>query len=116
MYDLGPYVQDDWRVRPNLTLSYGLRFETQNRIGDHADCAPRLGVAWGIGGAKPKLVLRAGWGMFYDRFAPNLVLPSQRPNGINQQEFVIAQPHFCCPNQIVVAALLAIAALQTESV
>src|SRR5262249_49734900 len=48
--DAGLYVQDEWRVRPNVTLSYGLRFETQNAIHDHADWAPRLAVAWGIGG------------------------------------------------------------------
>lgn len=27
-YQLGFYVQDDWRVRPNLSLSIGLRYET----------------------------------------------------------------------------------------
>jgi len=37
-------------VRPNFTLSGGLRFETQNAIHDHADWAPRFGFAWGIGG------------------------------------------------------------------
>src|SRR5207253_4103659 len=26
-YQLGFYVQDDWRVRPNLSLSLGLRYE-----------------------------------------------------------------------------------------
>ena len=44
--------QDDWRVRSNITFSYGLRFETQNHIHDHADLAPRLGFAWGVGGRK----------------------------------------------------------------
>ncbi len=50
MVDGGLYVQDDWKVRPTFTLSAGLRFETQNGIHDHADWAPRLGFAWGIGG------------------------------------------------------------------
>ncbi len=98
MWDASPYVEDDWRVRPNITVSYGLRFETQDHIGDHADWAPRLGVAWGIGVTKtPKVVLRAGWGIFYDRFAPNLVLQADRQNGVNEQEFVISQPDFFCP-------------------
>jgi hypothetical protein len=116
LYDLGPYIQDDWRVRPNLTLSYGLRFETQNRINDHSDWAPRLGIAWGIGGTKPKVVLRAGWGIFYDRFAPSLVLQADRQNGITEQEFVTAQPDFFCPNSIAVAACPSIATLQSTSV
>ena len=99
MYDASPYVEDDWRVRPNVTVSYGLRFETQDHIGDRADFAPRLGVAWGLGGTKaaPKVVLRAGWGIFYDRFPPNLVLQAGRGNGITQQEFIFSQPDFFCP-------------------
>ena len=47
-FDVEPYVQDDWKVRPNFTLSSGLRFETQNAIHDHGDWAPRLGFAWGV--------------------------------------------------------------------
>src|SRR5207248_7586589 len=45
-WDVGVYAQDDWRLRPNLTLSYGLRYETQNNIRDHLDWAPRVGFAW----------------------------------------------------------------------
>jgi hypothetical protein len=114
MYDLSPYVQDDWRLRPNLTVSGGLRLETQDHIADHADWAPRLGVAWGVGGAKPKFVLRAGWGIFYDRFPPNLVLQSERQNGFTEQEFVIAQPDFFCPNSL--AACPSIGTLRSTSV
>lgn len=114
MYDLGPYVQDDWRLRPNLTLSYGLRFETQDGIGDHADWAPRLGVAWGIGGTKPKVVLRAGWGIFYDRFPSNLLLQAERLNGSTEQQYIISHPDFFCPNSL--AACPSISTLQSTSV
>jgi len=97
--DAGVHVQDDWRVKPNITLSYGLRFETQDNIGDHADFAPRLGLAWGIGGggrknAAPKTVLRAGYGIFYDRFTYDLVLQQERLNGTVQQQFTFANPNF----------------------
>jgi len=91
--DAGLYVQDDWRIRPNMTLSYGLRFETQNDIHDHGDFAPRISFAWGLGGGKkaaPKTVLRAGFGMFYDRFPYNLVLQAERLNGFTQQQTIVA--------------------------
>jgi Carboxypeptidase regulatory-like domain/TonB dependent receptor len=93
-YDAGLYAQDDWRLRPNITLSAGLRFETQNDIHDHGDWAPRLGIAWGIGGksAPPKVILRGGFGIFYDRFQSEQLLQVERLNGITQQQFVINNP------------------------
>jgi len=96
-FDAGLYAQDDLRLRPNITLSYGLRFETQNNFGDHADFAPRLGLAWGIGGTgknPPKTVLRVGSGMFYDRFSYDLFLRQQRLDGIIQQQFRVTNPQF----------------------
>jgi hypothetical protein len=93
-YDVEPYVQDDWRIRPNITLSYGLRFEAQNGIHDHGDWAPRLGFAWGVGGrsAPPKVVIRGGFGIFYDRFQSGQILQAERLNGVTQQQFIINNP------------------------
>jgi hypothetical protein len=93
LVDAGLYGQDDWRIRPNMTLSYGLRFETQNAIHDRGDLAPRVSFAWGLGGggkkAAPKTVLRAGFGMFYDRVPYSLVLQSERLNGFTQQQTIV---------------------------
>jgi hypothetical protein len=101
LLDAGFYVQDDWRWKPNFTISTGLRFETQTDIPDHGDWAPRVAIAWGLGkghGAGsalgPKTVLRAGWGMFYSRFTDNLILQAQRENGVTQQQYVVTNPMF----------------------
>src|SRR4029077_10087196 len=80
---------------------YGLRLETQNNFSDHADVAPRLGIAWGIGGnAKnpPRTVLRAGFGMFYDRFSYDLFLQQERLNGTTEQQFRVTSPQFYLSN------------------
>ena len=90
-FDIGAFVNDDWRVRPNLTVSYGLRYETQTNIHDWRDFAPRLSAAWAIKGHN-STVLRAGFGVFYDRIADSVTLNSERYNGRTQQSFIILNP------------------------
>jgi hypothetical protein len=102
--DLGAYIQDDWKLRPNMVLSSGLRYETQNAIGDHGDFAPRIGFSWGLGGGRPKTVIRAGAGIFYDRFAQSYLETLQRLNGVTQQSFTVTDPDFF-PNAPQPAAL-----------
>jgi len=96
-FDLGVFANDDWRIRPNLTLSYGLRYEAQTNTHDWADWSPRVAVAWGLdskanGGAKT--VLRAGLGIFYDRLADTYTLNALRYNGVTQQSYLITNPDF----------------------
>ncbi len=94
--DAGLFFQDDWRLRLNLTLSGGLRFETQDAIHDHADWGPRLGAAWSVLPGKnkqPRYTLRAGAGVFYKRFASGYLLQAIRQNGLTQQEYVINSPY-----------------------
>jgi len=96
VFDTGLFFQDDYKLRPNLTLSYGLRYEAQNQIGDHNDWAPRVGLAWAPkrGSGPAKTVIRAGYGWFFDRFAANNVLNATRQNGVNQQQYVVKNPTF----------------------
>ena len=93
--DVGAFVGDDWRVKPNLTLSLGLRFETQTNIHDWHDWAPRIGFAWAPGQSKnnprPKTVFRGGFGIFYDRVSEQNILTAERFNGILQQQYVVTQ-------------------------
>ncbi len=48
--DLGAFVQDEWRIRPNLTFTMGLRYERQTNISSNYNFAPRLFFAWAPGG------------------------------------------------------------------
>src|SRR5579863_2504158 len=96
-FDIGLYVQDEWRVRSNITVNAGLRYERQNQINDNGGFAPRLGVAWGLGKTKqgaPKAVLRGGFGIFYDRFQQQYLEQAILLNGVTQQSYVVTNPDF----------------------
>ena len=97
-FDLGAFVGDDWRMRPNLTLSLGLRYETQTNIHDWTGFAPRIGLAWAPGGGSgqsvAKTVVRAGFGTFYDRFALANTVKAMLYNGVVQQQYFITNPDF----------------------
>jgi len=93
--DLGVYAEDQWRVRPNISLNLGLRYETQTIIRDHADFAPRVGFAWALGhGNNAKTVIRSGFGIFYDRFQEAQVLEARHLNGVNQTQYLVTNPDF----------------------
>jgi len=114
--DVGTWVGDDWRVRPNVTLSLGLRYETQTNIHDWRDFAPRFGFAWAPGSKQmslhPKFVLRGGFGMFYSRFNISNIETADRYNGIVQQEYIVNNPVFF-PTIPTIAQLLAMPGIQS---
>jgi hypothetical protein len=106
-YDAAVFVGDDWRLRPNLTLNLGFRVETQTKISDHFDPAPRIGLAWAPRSTPShpgKTVIRAGFGVYYDRFRIENIVTTMRYNGISQQQYVIANPDFY-PNVPAIASL-----------
>ena len=99
--DLGLYAETDWKPVSNFTLSYGIRFETQNHLNDHHDIAPRVSFNYGLFASKgaPKTVLRGGFGIFYDRFAQGNELVLQAENGTNETVYTVSNvPATCSPS------------------
>jgi hypothetical protein len=101
--DIGGFFQDEWRLRPNLSVTLGLRYEKQSNIDSKFNLAPRIFFAWAPGGTstgqlgqfgagQPAFVIRGGFGIFYDRFTEQNTLGANRFNGVNQQRFNITDP------------------------
>jgi TonB dependent receptor len=75
---IGLFIQDEWKIRPNLTLSLGMRWDNESILSDRDNFSPRVAVAWDPFGGKlfrrfkklaapGKTVVRAGFGLFYNR-------------------------------------------------
>jgi hypothetical protein len=94
--ELGLFVQDEWRVRPNFLLNLGLRYERQTNINSNWNLAPRVYFGWAPGGGgsntAPKIVIRGGFGFFYERLSERVTLLTRRFNGVNQTEFTVFDP------------------------
>jgi hypothetical protein len=63
---LGFFIQDEWRMLPNLVLSFGLRWERELILDDVNNWGPRLSIAYDPF-KSGKTVIRIGAGIFYNR-------------------------------------------------
>jgi hypothetical protein len=94
-WDIGPFIQDDWKMRPDFTLSAGLRYQYQTNLESKLLFAPRLSFAWTpwfTNKGQPKTVIRGGSGVFYDLVRTSTTLQANRFNGSTQAQFVVSDP------------------------
>jgi hypothetical protein len=115
----GVFAQDSWRIRNNLTVNYGVRYDyestpqfkavnalsqaaqdalniTQGIPSDKNNVAPRIGLAWDPKGDS-KTVIRASYGMFYDHPLLALAFDSDVADGSQAPQFILFGGSPCNP-------------------
>ncbi|HWQ32738.1 MAG TPA: TonB-dependent receptor [Blastocatellia bacterium] len=95
-YQFGWFIQDEWRVRKNFSLNFGVRHELQTNLDDKNNLAPRAGFAWSPF-KDGKTTLRGGGGIFYDWFGAATYEQILRVNGQRQNDLIIRNPGFPDP-------------------
>ena len=91
------FVQDDVRVRPNLSIDVGLRYDWQSYFGDRDNFAPRLSFAYAPGDGARRTVIRGGTGVFYDRTGEGPIRDLIRYDGNHLLRYVIVDPSYPDP-------------------
>jgi hypothetical protein len=87
--NLGAFIQDEWQMRPNLSVSGGFRYDWQNYFGDRDNVQPRLTIAFAPDKAR-RWVLRVGAGFFFERSGPGPIFDILRFNGSRLRRYVLS--------------------------
>ncbi len=92
-WQVGAYIQDDWRVSRSLMLSAGVRAGFQSLTGDQLNLSPRVNLAWSPL-RSGKVTVRGGYGYFYDWINSDLYKQTLQIDGFRQRELNVLNPSY----------------------
>jgi hypothetical protein len=90
------FAQDQWSIRPNLSLALGLRYALQTSPGSFGNLVPRIGIAWSPD-RKQRWVIHVRGGLFSSPVMPDVTTEAYRLNGVRQNELLLYSPSFTKP-------------------
>jgi carboxypeptidase family protein len=89
----GGFAQDEIRVRPNMTIVMGVRYDWQNYFHDDNNVSPRASIAFAPT-SSGRTVIRAGSGLFYDRSGPGPIQDLLKYDGTRLLRYVVTDPDY----------------------
>lgn len=97
--EVGGFVQDEIKVKRNLSLALGMRYDWQNFLHDHNNFAPRFAIAYAPHGSKTT-VIRGGAGVFFDRTGYIPMADLELHDGSHLRNYLISNPSYPSPPSI----------------
>lgn len=95
-WQLGLFAQDDWRIRPNMTVSFGVRQEMQENLDDALNLSPRFGFTWSPF-KSGKTTVRSSLGLFNDWLESNTYEQVLQVDGVRQIDTIVLNPGYPDP-------------------
>src|ERR1700733_2686009 len=90
------FAQDQWSVKPNLSLALGLRYALQTSPSSFGNLVPRIGLAWSPD-HKQRWVIHVRGGLFSSPVTPDVTTEAYRLNGLRQTQMLLYAPSFTQP-------------------